>query len=158
MRWQEVCEHPDLKNLPFKIELDEYGRIVMSPAKVIHSILQGRIEALLRERLTDGAVFPECAIATRKGTKVADVVWASAERLAVIRDEVEASVAPELCVEIVSASNTAAEIREKIQLYLEAGAREVWLCREDGSLSFRCAAGELEHSVLAPDFPDRVEV
>ena len=158
MRWQEVCEHPDLKNLPFKIELDEYGRIVMSPAKVIHSILQGRIEALLRERLAEGAVFPECAIATSKGTKVADVVWASAGRLAVIRDEVEASVAPELCVEIVSASNTAAGIREKVHLYLEAGAREVWLCGEDGRLSFHSPAGELERSEVVSGFPDRVEV
>jgi len=23
MNWLEVCEHPDLQNLPFKIELDE---------------------------------------------------------------------------------------------------------------------------------------
>jgi len=26
MKWQEVCEHPGLKNLPFKIELDEDGK------------------------------------------------------------------------------------------------------------------------------------
>jgi len=32
MNWQEVCEIPQLKNLPFKIELNEYGRIVMPPA------------------------------------------------------------------------------------------------------------------------------
>jgi len=39
MNWQEVCEHPSLKDLPFKIELDEFGRIVMSSVKIYHSVL-----------------------------------------------------------------------------------------------------------------------
>ncbi|MEB4591920.1 hypothetical protein VSS37_13085 [Candidatus Thiothrix sp. Deng01] len=48
MNWQEVCGHPNLQNLPFKLELNEYGQIVMSPAQVHHSILQGEIAALLK--------------------------------------------------------------------------------------------------------------
>ena len=28
MNWQEICEHPSLQNIPFKIELNEYGKIV----------------------------------------------------------------------------------------------------------------------------------
>ena len=47
MLWQEVCEHPALKDLPFKIELDEYGKILMSPVKVRHSALQGEIAFIL---------------------------------------------------------------------------------------------------------------
>lgn len=43
MNWQEVCEHPSLKNLPFKIELNEYGNIVMSPVKVYHSAFQVKL-------------------------------------------------------------------------------------------------------------------
>ncbi len=39
MNWQEVCENPNLQNIPFKIELNEYGQVVMSPMKVIHSLL-----------------------------------------------------------------------------------------------------------------------
>ena len=42
MQWQDVCEHSELKDLPFKIELNKYGKIVMSPVKVIHSALQGK--------------------------------------------------------------------------------------------------------------------
>ncbi|MDM8549434.1 hypothetical protein QUF72_05115 [Desulfobacterales bacterium HSG2] len=38
MNWQEVCEHSDLQNLPFKIELNERGQIIMSPAKAYHYI------------------------------------------------------------------------------------------------------------------------
>ncbi|GEM_PF-3004535 len=33
MNWQEVCEHSDLQNLPFKIELNERGQIIISSAK-----------------------------------------------------------------------------------------------------------------------------
>ena len=68
MNWQEACNHPSLKDLPFKIELDEYGRIVMSPVKLFHAALQGEIEFLLRSLLKGGKTLPECAIKTSKGT------------------------------------------------------------------------------------------
>jgi Uma2 family endonuclease len=47
--------------------------------------------------------------------------------------------APEVCVEVFSASNTFAEIAEKIVLYFEAGAQEVWTCDQDGILEFHFA-------------------
>ena len=81
MNWEEVCEHPALHNLPFKIELNEYGEIIMNAVKVIHSLYQGEIEYLLRSLLKNGKTLPECAIKTEKGTKVADVAWASREGL-----------------------------------------------------------------------------
>ncbi|MDA8306502.1 MAG: hypothetical protein M0Z81_06720, partial [Deltaproteobacteria bacterium] len=31
MEWREVVEHPSLKNLPFKIETNEWGKIMMAP-------------------------------------------------------------------------------------------------------------------------------
>jgi hypothetical protein len=71
MNWQEVCEHPSLKNLPFKIELNRDGKILMTPVKVSHSAFQGEIEFLLRSLLRSGKTLPECAIATTEGTKVA---------------------------------------------------------------------------------------
>jgi hypothetical protein len=81
MEWQEVCEHPSLQNLPFKIELNEKGQILMSPVKVYHSAFQGKIARLLPE---SGIVLSECAIKTEKGTKVADIAWSSEERLAMV--------------------------------------------------------------------------
>jgi Uma2 family endonuclease len=158
MNWQEVCEHPSLKDLPFKIELDELGKIVMSPVKIYHSILQSEIEFLLRLFLKDGKPLPECAIKTSKGTKVADVAWASSALLSKIKKETEASIAPEICVEVVSAANTQKEMAEKSQLYFEAGAKEVWLCNENGVMRFFNAQQELERSVLAPKFPEKVDV
>lgn len=157
MNWQEVCEHPSLQDLPFKIELDEFGRIIMSPVKLYHSALQGEIEFLLRSMLKDGKTLPECAIKTSKGTKVADVAWASNETWATIKGGAEASIAPEICIEVLSGSNTQKEMTDKRQLYFEAGAKEVWMCDEQGDMSFFNAQHPLIHSECVPDFPLHID-
>lgn len=36
MRWQDVIRHPSLQDLLFKIELNEYGKIEISPASNRH--------------------------------------------------------------------------------------------------------------------------
>lgn len=156
MQWQEVCENKYLQDLPFKIELNKWGQIVMSPAKPKHSIYQGIIQELLNSMLDTGFAFPECAIATSDNVKVADVVWASDERLNIIEDEDVASIAPEICVEIKSASNTLEEMQTKKDLYFEAKAEEVWVCDKNGNLTFFNKQGKLDKSLLVPDFPTQI--
>lgn len=158
MNWQEVCEHPDLQNLPFKIELDERGKIIMSPVRVWHSAYQGEISYLLRSMRKNGRTLPECAIATRKGTKVADTAWASMERFQIIFRETQCHVAPEICVEVKSPANTEAEISEKKDLYFENGAEEVWICSDEGEMRFFAPGGQLEKSLLIPKFPQKIEI
>ncbi|MCK5729078.1 MAG: Uma2 family endonuclease [Methylococcales bacterium] len=156
MYWQEVCEHPDLQNLPFKIELDKIGKIIMSPTKVYHSFYQADLSSLLRNHLSDGAALVECAIKTAEGTKVADVAWASSDRKALIFNEAECSVAPEICIEVLSDSNTKKEMKEKRALYFASGALEVWLCSQQGKLTFYNMDGKLKNSMLAPKFPTHI--
>lgn len=158
MRWQEVCDNPHLKNLPYKIELNEYGKILMSPQKVYHSAFQGRLSYLLQSLLGAGETLSECAIATSKGTKVADVAWISNERFEKVKNESECSIAPEICVEIISASNSKKEMEEKKALYLQQGAEEFWLCDEEGNMDFYNKLGQIEKSALVPDFPKQVEL
>ena len=155
MEWQEVCEHPSLRNLPFKVELNTQGQVVMTPVKVYHSAFQGKIARLLP---LSGVILPECAVKTEQGTKVADIAWASPERFRVIAHEAECSVAPEICIEVLSASNTEEEIRAKGDLYLRAGAVEFWVCSPEGDMTFFNAQGEMKRSVLAPDFPEKVTI
>jgi len=157
MNWQEVCEHPSLQNLPFKIELNERGQIVMSAVKVLHSLYQGEIGYLLRFFLKEGKALPECAIWTRKGTKSADVAWVSPERFSIVKNETECSIAPDICVEVRSDSNTNEEMAEKRTLYFEQGAREVWICNQKGKMSFYNLSGPLEQSLLVPEFPKKIE-
>ena len=155
MEWKEVCEHPSLQNLPFKIELNEKGQILMSPVKVYHSAFQGRIARLLPE---NGVVLPECAIKTDKGTKVADIAWCSEERFKIIEHEAECSIAPEICVEVLSSSNTEDEMEEKRVLYISAGATEFWICNEKGDIIFFDAKGRIERSKLVPNFPTKIKI
>lgn len=150
MEWQDICDNPHLQNLPFKIEQNRFGQIVMSPAKTRHAMRQGKLITLLQSLVAEGIVFPGCPIQTTDGVKVADVVWCSAERQTLIENEVACPVAPELCIEILSGSNTVAEMEEKRQLYLAAGAQEVWLLDQDGEFEFFDAGGTLNSSKIIP--------
>lgn len=158
MNWQEVCEHPSLHDLPFKIELNQQGAIVMSPVKFNHSAYQGEITRLLNILIQQGRTVVECAINTRKGTKVADVAWLSDERFTLNKGRIECDVAPEICVEVISSGNTKREIRGKSKLYFEKGAKEVWTCQEDGSIQFYAPDGTLIHSNLVSEFPTQIEI
>jgi Uma2 family endonuclease len=64
--------------------------------------------------------------------------------------------APEICIEVISPSNTAEEIAEKRALYFEAGAREVWICELDGRLSFYCGGELCEDSEICCRFPNQI--
>lgn len=158
--WSRALRDPSLRDLPYKIETNEYGQLVMSPQKPKHGHLQSRIDVLLAQLISHpgrGAV--EFAIETPKGVKLPDVAWISEERWAQIPEEAEASaVAPEICIEVLSRSNTVAEIDEKRRLYFDAGALEVWTCGVDGDMRFYDPAGELSASRIVPDFPKHVEL
>jgi Uma2 family endonuclease len=106
----------------------------------------------------DGLALAECAVSTRKGTKVADVAWASLARAEAMQNETEASVAPEVCVEVVSMGNSKREMNAKKKLYFEKGAQEIWFCDEYGYMTFYNPQGQLDRSELFPDFPARVEL
>ncbi len=155
MTWQDVVEHPALRDLPFKIEQDAWGRILMSPSANVHARRQSRIARLLMEHL-GGEAYTEAAIATPAGTRVADVVWMSDEYAERDWEQDVLPTAPPICVEVSSPSNTKAEMLEKITLYLAKGAREVWLCDLEGHVTFFGHEGERAHSALAPDFPSRI--
>jgi hypothetical protein len=58
MQWSEVIDNPYFKNLPFKIELNRYGKVEMTPASNKHDRLQSLIGALLDGKLNqDEVVF-----------------------------------------------------------------------------------------------------
>jgi Uma2 family endonuclease len=126
MQWQDVLADKSLRDLPYKIELNEYGRIEMSPSSVLHSHLQAKLASLLNEQL-GGHSFNKLAIFTNKGIKVANVDWGSDEYFQAHKHDIAATSAPEICIEIISPSNSMKEMRAKIKLYLKAGAQEVWL-------------------------------
>jgi Uma2 family endonuclease len=148
MQWADVLADPTLKDLPYKIELNEYGKIVMTPASNKHGSVQSRIARKLWHAGDDGEVITECSIDTEKGVKVADVAWCSETFLARHGLETPFTEAPELCVEVISPSNSKREMDEKIALYFSRGAMEVWLVSEEGQIRVFGPEGEMQGSLL----------
>jgi hypothetical protein len=77
MEWLQVMRDKSLSDLPYKIELNEWGHIEMSPASNLHGMLQSRIVFLLNGHTVEGQVLVECSILTARNVKVADVAWGS---------------------------------------------------------------------------------
>jgi Uma2 family endonuclease len=149
MQWSDVLADKSLSDLTYKIELNEYGNIIMSPATNLHGYYQSELAFLLRSLLPKGKVITECSVQTLKGVKVADVVWCSFEFLQRHSlQETPFQNAPELCIEIVSPSNSRKEMLEKIELYLQQGAIEVWLITINGTIEFFNTTGKNEQSLL----------
>jgi Uma2 family endonuclease len=145
MQWQDVLADKALRNLPYKIQLSERGTIEMSPSSFIQSRRQGSLACLLNEQLS-GEVFTSLAIATDQGVKVANVAWASTTYFQQHKNDTFATAAPEICVEIISPSNSMKEMRTKIKCYLKAGAIEVWLVNEQGEVRFFDSDGQQKNS------------
>ncbi len=157
MQWQDVIDNPYLKDLPFKIELGKWGKIEMSPASNRHALLQSRLAQRIRSAIGTGETLTEASIQTAEGVRVPDVVWASDAFLARHDFETPFTAAPEICVEIVSPSNSRGEMLEKIRLYLDAGATEVWLYSESGTLEVEDAEGAHTDSRLLPGILEQLE-
>lgn len=149
-RYRDLCADPLFANLPGKVELDVWGRmILMSPASNYHGVLQGR----LCQRLAPlgGQALVEASVVT-SGVLVADVAWESADFMRAHGAESPFTRAPELCIEIASPSNSVRELREKVDAYLAAGATEAWVVYPQSKrFEFFGGSGSLQQSVFAVD-------
>lgn len=154
LRWAELVNDPTLQDLPYKFEVNLWGKLEMTPASFWHGRLQGAVAAQLARQLPDGEALTEIPLLTDIGVRVPDVAWASREYLAANAEASPAPRAPEICVEIVSPANSDQEIHEKIRAYLAAGAQEVWIVSEDGEVHFHNAAGDQP----ATSFPVRLSL
>jgi Uma2 family endonuclease len=153
MNWTEVCENRQLQDLPFKVELDRWGKIVMSPASNRHGYVQTVIAACFMQNRKGGKVITECSVETSRGVKVADVAWGSKGFFDRNGLDTPYREAPEICVEVVSPSNSDDEIAEKVELYLARGAKEVWVCHETGQIKLYSHRGEIPASSYFDEIP-----
>ena len=147
-RWHEMLHNRLLSDIPGKLELSDRGAIELTPANLRHGLLQAFIAAELRRLRPDGATFIECGIETDIGVRVPDVAWASAEFMRQNELGDAFPSAPELCVEVLSPSNTRFEMQQKRTAYLAAGAVEVWLVSPDAAVEMFDRRGRIETSGL----------
>jgi Uma2 family endonuclease len=157
--WEKVLADSTLAGLPHRIETDRYGQIVMSPPPAPeHGEQQFGVGRRLHEFLPEGHVITECPVSSSEGVKLVDVAWISKARRQAQRGRPCFTEAPEICVEIVSPSNTRRELLDKKALYFAAGAKEVWFCHRDARMEFfqKEAPTTPTTSVLCPAFPERL--
>ena len=158
-RWDELLGDAELAKFEGRIETDRHGQIIMSPPPAPrHGTRQARITTLLSQLMPHGTVLTECPISTADGVKAADVAWASADCMRDLGNRSCFPHAPEICVEVISPSNTEGEVQEKVMLYFDAGAREIWLCETSGTMRFlmKGATRPLKSSRLCPEFPKQI--
>jgi hypothetical protein len=152
-RWRQLADNPVVAAIPCKVELSEKGAIEVSPPTIRHAFIQGFLTRELARQRPDGTTLPECPVETDIGMRVPDVVWVSPELMERHRNEKEFRVAPDLCVEVLSPTNTRIEIAEKTAAYLAAGAKEVWIVDEDGVPEIHTSAGRASASTLGVELP-----
>ena len=160
-RWHQLCADPSLQRLPYRIETNCYGHTVLLPPHGFsHTSRQSAIFAHLLTFMPPGASV-EVAVLTKDGIKGIDVGWISASRVKRGLKNDVLTIAPEICVEVVSPGNTRQEMENKRELYFAAGAEEVWFCDQKGALHFFLKDNEAspaKASALCPSMPKRVKI
>ena len=146
-RWDEACRDSELARLPHKVELNEWGKIELTPpAPPVHGSFAFEV-AKLMERTLGRRASVECPVLTSIGVRVPDAVWLVAQRGAELDGRQPLLRAPEICVEVLSLTNTAEELDKKTAAYLEAGAQEViWLDPDAKRVRYFGAGGEVQRS------------
>ena len=119
----EVCRRHELR----------HGVLVeVPPPKYPHRLIQDRLVDLLKPLAGDGYVGLEFGFRTlpEGEYRTADVVYIPRERHAAARGSDYFQGAPDMVIEILSPSNTKAEMRERAALCLANGCCEFWVLDE----------------------------
>ena len=158
MNWQAICDNPALKDIPFKVETNRWGKIELSPASNEHGLYQALLIEWLVKLGEGGRPISECGIQTDQGVKVADVAWGSYAFFRQNKRQNPYQESPEIVIEILSPSNTQQEMLEKKELYFAKGAKEFWICGSDGIMRFFNHHEEITTSDLLDNFPKRIDI
>jgi Uma2 family endonuclease len=150
--WDEIICNPMLRNLPFKVETNRLGQIVMTEKTNVQGAVQFAVGRAIDRSKKNGQIIFGCSVMTSDGVKVVSVAWLSDQFLVQHGYSTPYLKAPELCVEIVSSANTKAELENKIELYLAKGALEVWVVSDKKEVTFYAYPGKLKKSKLVPKF------
>ena len=158
--WDALCDDELIADLPYKVETNERGQLLMSPAGTPHSVWQAAVAYNLRVAVEaaglGGKVMTGGAVLTARGIRVPDVAWVSDDAWQRRTNKNILMVAPTICIEVMSPSNSRDEMADKTTRYLASGAQEVWILEESGAMSFFDSTGRRLHSGIIPAFPDGV--
>jgi Uma2 family endonuclease len=138
-------------------ETNGQGQIIMNPPIGLpHAKRADKISSEIKTRTAGWQVWPEVGVHTADGIKAPDLSVAAPSFVENVDRRGFLLSAPDLCIEVMSPSNSWEEMRHKTLLYLAAGAKEVWVCDEGGELRFFDGSGERADSGLIPGMPKQI--
>lgn len=150
-RWREILDDPRLAEFVGKIDLDCWGRIILSPVSTDLGAIAARLVVLLAAQL-GGRTLIEVGVRTPAGVYAPDVAWCTDEFLAAHRNETPLMSAPAICVEIASPSNAIHDLRAKARGYLDIGATEAWIVfPRSRRIEFHGKAGTMDRTGFSLD-------
>jgi Uma2 family endonuclease len=148
-RWRELAKDPQS---PDFYELDEFGELVVSPNPTNrHERIAFKVASALETQLGVEATTA-ISILTDIGIRRPDATWMPESRWQAAGEVDPLPFAPDICVEVLSPTNTLAEVQIKVGAYLRAGAREVIVVGLDGAVKFCGPEGERETSAFGVRF------
>jgi Uma2 family endonuclease len=147
-------------------ELDEGELVTMTEPMPRHNLVRDNIAAALRDFVHPrglGRVFTETGYQLSPETvRIPDVSLVPADLMRELDLDRRVPGAPALAVEVVSPNDLAEELRRKVEQYLRAGAKAVWVFypkarevevfRTDGASFVRREDETLEEPDLLPGF------
>jgi Uma2 family endonuclease len=147
-------------------ELNEGELVVMTEPAPRHNIIRDNIAAALRGFVHPGQlgkVLVETGYQLSPETvRIPDVSFVPADRMREIDLDRRIPIAPALAIEVVSPTDLAEDLRRKVEQYLTAGTRAVWVFypksrevqvfRADGASFIRREHERLEEPELLPGF------
>jgi Uma2 family endonuclease len=144
-RWNTLAadaESPDY------YELNQFGELILSPKPTTgHQRVASAIARILTLQ-HGGEAVTEVSVLTDRGIRIPDVVWMPTDRWAACRGQTPLEMVPDVCVEVLSPSNTREEIEMKIGAYLRGGAREVIVVGLKGEIEMFGPQGKRDASAL----------
>ncbi|HSD43289.1 MAG TPA: Uma2 family endonuclease [Burkholderiales bacterium] len=123
--WQSLAADPES---PDCFELDQFGELILSPKPTTgHQRVASEIAWALRSQIGGEGVT---------------------DRWAACKGQSPLEVVPDVCVEVLSPSNTREEIEMKVRAYLRSGAREVIVVALKGEIEIFGPRGKRDASTL----------
>lgn len=131
-RYLALDSDPRFRDFAGKIEINEYGDLLVNAASRLHVVVQKRLAAYLEQQL-GGEAMTEMPVEVKVQQsdairlRVPDIAWSATPGFFDGPPELKVLPRPpELCIEVKSDSNTLKDMREKCDELLAMGAQEIW--------------------------------
>jgi Uma2 family endonuclease len=129
-------------------EVGQHGEVVAFPQQSARrQIIATDVYCQITEQIGHIAGMSTAVMTRSFGIRVPDVVWMLPEKWEGIDRDLPVPFAPDLCVEVLLDRPTTG-IANRVNAYLESGAREVAIIRSRGQVQFYGTEGQRKQSIF----------